>query len=61
MPVLRLKGMLGVLLMVCCFLLATASVQASAEEAAGKRTVKTIVVDDYYPYTFVNDQGQPDG
>lgn len=38
-----------------------AAAQAMAEDTAGKRTVKTLVVDDYYPYTFVNDQGQPDG
>jgi PAS domain S-box-containing protein len=26
-----------------------------------KTALKTILVDKYYPYTFVNDQGQPDG
>jgi ABC-type amino acid transport substrate-binding protein len=25
------------------------------------KTVKTIIVDDYYPYTFVNGEGKPDG
>ena len=26
-----------------------------------KKWVKTIIVDNYYPYTFVNEKGQPDG
>jgi len=27
----------------------------------GKPSIKTIIVDNYYPYTFVNENGEPDG
>ncbi|MBI5633782.1 MAG: transporter substrate-binding domain-containing protein [Nitrospirae bacterium] len=61
LPARRLYGALLCLLIVCLSLSFTVASQAAAEEKAGKRSVKTIVVDDYYPYTFVNEQGQPDG
>jgi len=61
LPARCLHGAPLFLLIICILLSLTVASQASAEETAGKRTVKTIVVDDYYPYTFVNDQGQPDG
>lgn len=61
LPAERLYGPLLYLLIVTLLLSLTALTAAAAEETAGKRTVKTIIVDDYYPYTFMNDQGQPDG
>jgi PAS domain S-box-containing protein len=27
----------------------------------GKRSIRTLIVDNYYPYTFVNESGEPDG
>lgn len=57
----RLWEVLFCLLIVCCLLHLTVAAQASAEETSGRRTVKTIIVDDYYPYTFLNEQGKPDG
>ncbi|MFZ5912344.1 MAG: PAS domain S-box protein, partial [Chloroflexota bacterium] len=36
-------------------------VQAASSAPAPNEILKTIIVDDYFPYTFVNDKGQPDG
>ena len=33
----------------------------AVETVQGAKSVKTIIVGDYYPYTFVNDHGIPDG
>ena len=32
-----------------------------ADDFSSTQTLKTIIIDNYYPYTFVNDVGQPDG
>jgi two-component system, cell cycle sensor histidine kinase and response regulator CckA len=35
--------------------------EALGSSAISGKTLKTIIVPDYYPYTFVNDKGMPDG
>jgi ABC-type amino acid transport substrate-binding protein len=63
------------LILVYCFLLAPfvdgqeqdrpskpSSASAKDDESVPlKKHLKTIIVDNYYPYTFVNEKGQPDG
>ena len=36
------------------------ALDSPAKAGAGQR-LKTIIVDNYHPYTFMNDKGQPDG
>ena len=36
------------------------AIDSPAKAGAGQR-LKTIIVDNYHPYTFMNDNGQPDG
>ncbi|MEI7638407.1 MAG: PAS domain S-box protein [Syntrophus sp. (in: bacteria)] len=38
-----------------------ATVQHSNPTSLPSKSLKTIIVSDYYPYTFVNDKGVPDG
>ena len=48
-------------LLFAALLLIAAPIAHARSEGAGADRLRTMIVDDYAPYTFVNDRGQPDG
>ncbi len=55
-----IKGSLILLLVLLAIPHKSLALDSPAKAGAGQR-LKTIIVDNYHPYTFLNDKGQPDG
>jgi len=55
-----IKGSLMLLLVLLAIPHKALALDSPAKAGAGQR-LKTIIVDNYHPYTFMNDKGQPDG